>query len=109
VGVQFWRYGEGEQRGRTTTRDDEVIVVNDHGIRKRLHMRWRRASGWMRGWQPSVSVAGTPNVSRATTPVQTPRVTSPSPSPSRSMNSERGALDEARALLGTSPRTYGGT
>ncbi|KAF2654005.1 hypothetical protein K491DRAFT_601730, partial [Lophiostoma macrostomum CBS 122681] len=109
VGFQFWYFGEGEQRGRPKNRDDEVIVVNDHGIRKRMHLRWRRASGWMRGWQPSVSVAGTPNVSRATTPVQTPRVTSPSPSSSRSMGSERAALDEARALLGTSPRTYGGT
>jgi hypothetical protein len=93
-----------------------VIVVVDQGIRKRIHRRWRRASGWMRGWMPAVSVAGTPNVSRAATPVQTPRDTSPSPSASRSLRigGGGGALDEARALLGTSPRlgssprSYGG-
>lgn len=112
VGVQFWYFGDGTGRGRTRARDDEVIiVVNDHGMRKRMHMRWRRASGWMRGWMPSVSVAGTPNVSRAATPVQSPRVTSPSPSGSSGRGigggSLRGALDEARALLGTSPRSFG--
>lgn len=120
VGFQFWYFGDGDQevrRGRSATRDEEVIVVvNDEGIRKRIHRRWRRASGWMRGWAPSVSVAGTPSVSRAATPAQTPRGTSPSSIASgggggslRGEGRERGALDEARALLGTSPRTgYGG-
>lgn len=109
VGVQFWYYGDGPERGRPKARDDEVIVVvNDEGIRKRIHRRWRRASGWMRGWAPSVSIAGTPNVSRATTPAQTPRGTSPSSSVGIGSGRGRGALDEARALLGTSPRSYGG-
>lgn len=118
VGVQFWYFGDGaEFRGRqkSTGDDESVIVVVDHGIRKRIHRRWRRASGWMRGWMPAVSVAGTPNVSRAATPVPTPRDTSPSPSGSRSLRiGGGGALDEARALLGTSPRlgssprSYGG-
>jgi uncharacterized protein with PQ loop repeat len=131
VGFQFWYFGEGdattaeEIRGRPLPRDDEIIlVVNDHGIRKRIHRRWRRASGWMRGWMPTVSVAGTPSVSQASTPAQTPREASPSSS--RSIpRSDRGtgrdtggvygspwrngggALDEARALLGTSPRGSG--
>jgi hypothetical protein len=114
VGIQFWYFGDGgaeEERGRPERREDDevILVVNENGIRKRIHRRWRRASGWMRGWMPSVSVAGTPDVSRAATP-------SPSPS-SHSQSSrnvvgggsgERGALDEARALLGTSPRSYGG-
>ncbi|KAF2123173.1 PQ loop repeat-domain-containing protein [Lophiotrema nucula] len=118
VGFQFLYFGDGADRGRPTTRDDEVIVVlNDHGVRKWRRWRWRRVSGWMRGWVPSVSVAGTPNVSRASTPADTPRSVSPNPgasprpSPDRRIGSSsgRGALDEARALLGTSPRSYGGT
>ena len=123
VGWQFWYFGDGDEgrRGRSTARsDDEVIVVvNDGGVRKRMHRRWRRASGWMRGWAPSVSVAGTPSASRATTPAQTPRGTSPSSVHGGALGDggegrdgrdgwSRGALDEARALLGTSPRGYGG-
>ncbi|KAF2710075.1 hypothetical protein K504DRAFT_501358 [Pleomassaria siparia CBS 279.74] len=108
VVFQFWYFGDAEPRGRPETRDEEVmIVLNDEGYRRRRRFRWRRVSGWMRGWVPNVSVAGTPNVSRATTPAETPRGGSPKP------DSPRGALDEARALLGTertaSPRGYGGT
>jgi uncharacterized protein with PQ loop repeat len=116
VGVQFWYFGESDSnRGRSSARDDEVlIVVNDTGYGRKLHRRWRRASGWMRGWIPSVSVAGTPNVSRAATPDQTPRGTT-SQSPRRPSLSRgvviggRDALDEARALLGSSPGIYGST
>lgn len=113
VGLQFWYYGDGNERGRPKAREEEVIVVvNDDGFRKRRRLRWRRVSGWMRGWAPSVSVAGTPSVSRATTPAETPRDGSPSPSTSIGIGRERVALDEARALLGferASPRSYGGT
>ncbi|KAF2269760.1 hypothetical protein CC78DRAFT_239228 [Lojkania enalia] len=110
VGFQFWYFGDGNERGRPAIRDEEVIVVlNDDGIRKKKRWRWRRVSGWMRGWVPSVSVAGTPSASRNVTPAETPRPTSPVPI-SGSANGR--ALDEARALLGTertaSPRSYGG-
>lgn len=124
VGLQFvyFRDNETESRGRSRS-DDVIITLDQHGktIRKRLH--WRRVSGWMRGWAPAVSVAATPTSSRAPTP-------SPSPSPrdqsiasassSASSSASRGipikgagntALEEARALLGTSrhasPRSYG--
>jgi hypothetical protein len=104
VGFQFWYFGDNEPRGRPKARDEEVIVViNDEGDRRRRKFRWRRVSGWMRGWVPSVSVAGTPSVSRSATPAETPRSGSPTAIPGR------GALEEARALLGTSPRSYGGT
>ncbi|KAJ4305799.1 hypothetical protein N0V90_001331 [Kalmusia sp. IMI 367209] len=121
VGVQFWYFGDNEPRGRGKSRDDEVILeISDHGFRKRRRFRWRRVSGWMRGWVPAVSVAGTPSASRAGTPAETPRDESPSSTSSSHSQSipirgERGALDEARALLGTqrhaSPRSfgYGGT
>jgi hypothetical protein len=101
-------------------RDEEVIItVDDHGRLRRRRLHWRRVSGWMRGWAPAVSVAATPSVSRAATPADTPRSTSPasvagsSKSSSIPIRGQRGdALDEARALLGTSrhasPRTYGG-
>ncbi|KAF2250751.1 hypothetical protein BU26DRAFT_269328 [Trematosphaeria pertusa] len=112
VGVQFWYFGENEPRGRGKRRDEEIIVVlTDDGARKKRRFRWRRASGWMRGWVPAVSVAGTPSASRATTPAETPQ-RGLSPSPSSESIPIRGALDEARALLGTerhaSPRSYGG-
>ncbi|KAF1835557.1 PQ-loop-domain-containing protein, partial [Decorospora gaudefroyi] len=117
VGLQFWYFGDAQPRGRSLLpRDDEVIItVDDHGklVRKSLH--WRRVSGWMRGWAPAVSVAATPNVSRAATPVDTPRSVSPasvaSSSKSIPIQGKGSALDEARALLGTSrhasPRSYG--
>ncbi|OCK85671.1 hypothetical protein K432DRAFT_286318 [Lepidopterella palustris CBS 459.81] len=98
VGAQFWYFGDGE-RGRRKERDGEVVVIVDgvgpDGQRgdngRGMRWRWRRVSGWMRGWVPSVSVAGTP------------RVGSPAPS-------ERDAVAEARALLGAGrcERTYGG-
>jgi len=131
VGLQFVYFGDAAGRGRArrcarTDDDDDVLVtveVRGSTVRRRLH--WRRVSGWMRGWAPSVSVAATPLPSP-----------SPSPSPSpwgvragsvASVGSEAGsstmttsqgipiqggnALEEARALLGTgrhaSPRSYG--
>ncbi|USP78113.1 uncharacterized protein yc1106_05387 [Curvularia clavata] len=121
VGLQFWYFGDAvPPRGRShLPRDDEVIItVDDNGrlVRKSLH--WRRVSGWMRGWAPAVSVAATPNVSRAVTPMDTPRETSPASidgsaksSKSIPIKGKANALDEARALLGTSrhasPRSYG--
>ncbi|KAF1962196.1 hypothetical protein CC80DRAFT_156479 [Byssothecium circinans] len=120
VGFQFYYFGdgdEGEDRGRGKAREVEsVVVVEDHGHKMKKRVKWRRVSGWMRGWVPAVSVAGTPSGSRVPTPVQTPRTESPaSGSQSIPIRGERGALDEARALLGTqrhaSPRSfgYGGT
>lgn len=121
VGLQFWYFGDNEPRGRTLNpRDEEVIItIDDHGKLKRQRLHWRRVSGWMRGWAPAVSVAATPSVSRAQTPVDTPREEgSPASSCAGSSKSipirgQRGdAMDEARALLGTSrhasPRSYGG-
>ncbi|KAF2028848.1 PQ-loop-domain-containing protein [Setomelanomma holmii] len=119
VGLQFWYFGDNEPRGRSTNPRDEVIItIDDHGKLKRRHLHWRRVSGWMRGWAPAVSVAATPSVSRAATPADTPRSTSPASAAGSSKSSsipirgQRGdALDEARALLGTSrhasPRSYG--
>ncbi|KAK3691519.1 hypothetical protein LTR37_018596 [Vermiconidia calcicola] len=43
VGVQFLLYGEGRSK---------VCVVEDGRGRR---WRWRRVSGWMRGWVPSIS------------------------------------------------------
>ncbi|KIW03491.1 uncharacterized protein PV09_05258 [Verruconis gallopava] len=51
VGLQFLVFGE--------IAPEPVIVVEE---RKGRRWRWRRVSGWMRGWMPSVSVAGTPGV-----------------------------------------------
>ncbi|KAF2822292.1 PQ-loop-domain-containing protein [Ophiobolus disseminans] len=121
VGLQFVYFGDNEPRGRSTNPHDEevIITIDDHGKLKRQRLHWRRVSGWMRGWAPAVSVAATPSVSRATTPADTPRdVGSPEGSNAGSSKSipirgQKGdALDEARALLGTSrhasPRSYGG-
>ena len=41
IGLQFLRYGEG----------DKLVVVTD----ERGRSRWRKVSGWMRGWIPSAS------------------------------------------------------
>jgi uncharacterized protein with PQ loop repeat len=119
VGLQFWYFSANEPRGRSTNpRDEEIVItVDDHGKLRRRHLHWRRVSGWMRGWAPAVSVAATPSVSRAPTPADTPRSTSPesstgSKSKSIPIRGQGDALDEARALLGTSrhasPRSYGG-
>jgi uncharacterized protein with PQ loop repeat len=126
VGLQFYHFGDAEPRGRAlAAHDDEIIItIDENGVPRRRRLHWRRVSGWMRGWAPAVSVAATPSVSRATTPADTPRsARSPaSPSSSSAHSSSprtksipiRGtgdALDEARALLGTSrhasPRSYG--
>jgi hypothetical protein len=42
VGVQFMMYGESE--------DAKVVVLEESGNE---NWRWRRVSGWMRGWVPS--------------------------------------------------------
>jgi hypothetical protein len=42
VGVQFMMYGESE--------DAKVVVLEESGSE---NWRWRRVSGWMRGWVPS--------------------------------------------------------
>jgi hypothetical protein len=152
VGVQFWLFGETEgqkmerverrdehdDRGRSGRRGSDtsststtLILPSSSGpldIPNRP-WKWRRASGWMRGWVPSVSVAGTPSM----TPSQTPRGRSPASassassaraisrpgsgvgiargvvgrSPSGVGIGSPGALEEARALLGTSPRRTG--
>ena len=41
VGVQFLKFGEEKK---------VVVVVDERG-----RSRWRRVSGWMRGWVPSPS------------------------------------------------------
>jgi hypothetical protein len=111
VGVQFWYFSDVDApRGRAHDNDDIVITVDEHGRPMRKMLRFRRVSGWMRGWAPAVSVAATPNVSRAATPVDGSRSVSPSGGGSQSIPI-RGALEEARALLGmgrhASPRSYG--
>ena len=51
MGFQFWYFGDGAP-------EPTVVVVVDMGKGKKG--RWRRVSGYMRGWMPSVSAAGTP-------------------------------------------------
>jgi len=59
VGVQFLCYGEGGQ--------EEVVIVGEpagrveSGRKKgKRRWRWRRVSGWMRGWIPTVSPLSSP-------------------------------------------------
>jgi uncharacterized protein with PQ loop repeat len=78
MGVQFLYFGEAPSPA--------VVVVE---LSKDKHWRWRRVSGYMRGWMPSVSVAGTP---RPGTPAS--RISS-------------GAGQEAERLLGSSPAQEG--
>ncbi|KAF2429145.1 hypothetical protein EJ08DRAFT_591166 [Tothia fuscella] len=84
MGVQFLCYSE--------ERPSPTVVVVEMSKDKRW--RWRRVSGYMRGWMPSVSVAATP---RPGTPAS--KVGSASE-------------PEAECLLGSSPRQedigYGG-
>ena len=96
VGVQFLVFGEGEAGPEGGKRRRETVVVVGRGEGRvgemgadgrRRGWRWHRASGWMRGWVPSVSVAGTP---RGVSPAR----------------SARG--DEGRALLGAERGGYGG-
>lgn len=123
VGLQFWFFREKEEpRGRRRVLSDDVVVtVMDHGVERRRRLHWRRVSGWMRGWAPAVSVAATPATSRATTPSSENLSRNSSPGGSKSQGipihghgkTHGDALDEARALLGTSsgrcasPRSYG--
>ena len=44
VGIQFLMYGDGAK---------VIVVEEDRWHRK----HWRRVSGWMRGWIPSISEA----------------------------------------------------
>ena len=50
VGVQFLIYGEGGVQ--------KSVLVQDHEGRS----RWRRVSGWMRGWVPSPSLSVTESI-----------------------------------------------
>lgn len=92
VGVQFWWFGEG----RVVKRSAEAIVVveadagGEEGTLRAW--RWRRVDGWMRGWMPSVSVAGTPSGSNAPS-----RDASQSPAPGerRSLLEEQGGKKRA--------------
>ncbi|KAI9810519.1 MAG: hypothetical protein M1827_006192 [Pycnora praestabilis] len=45
MGLQFLMFGESEER-------EQIIRVEEQG---RGRPRWKRVSGWMRGWVPSVS------------------------------------------------------
>jgi hypothetical protein len=49
VGVQFLLYGEREAK--------VMVVVDDEGERGQRG-RWRRVSGWMRGWVPTFREGG---------------------------------------------------
>jgi len=49
VGLQFLYFSDETPR--------PIIIVEERKGRK---WKWRRVSGWMRGWMPSVSVVGTP-------------------------------------------------
>ena len=92
VGVQFLVFGEGEAgREEGKRRREVVVVVGRREGRvgpdgRGRGWRWHRVSGWMRGWVPSVSVAGTP----------------------RGVSPARSAREEGRALLGAERGGYGG-
>jgi len=64
IGVQFWMFGEG--KAEYADREEVVSVVQEplgaeeEELEFDRRWRWRRVDGWMRGWVPSVSVAGTP-------------------------------------------------
>lgn len=63
VGLQFIMFGESQVQG-------PVVVVEE---RKGRRWRWRRVSGWMRGWMPSVSVPGSPRLGTPALVPATPR------------------------------------
>lgn len=71
VGMQFLWFGEKKER------EPVVVVAVERQGRK---WRWRRVSGWMRGWMPSSSAVGTPVPG------------SPAVSPLPTAESERGPL-----------------
>ena len=50
MGVQFVVFGDGKSKDADVA---EVLVVEEVGVRG--PGRWRRVSGWMRGWMPSAA------------------------------------------------------
>jgi hypothetical protein len=50
MGVQFVVFGDGNTKDADVA---EVLVVEEVGVRG--PGRWRRVSGWMRGWVPSAA------------------------------------------------------
>jgi hypothetical protein len=50
MGVQFVMFGDGKSKDADVA---EVLVVEEVGVRG--PGRWRRVSGWMRGWMPSAA------------------------------------------------------
>jgi hypothetical protein len=56
MGVQFIVYGEGKEADGVA----EVLVVEEDGVRG--PGRWRRVSGWMRGWMPSAAAVNAKRV-----------------------------------------------
>ena len=95
VGAQFWWFGEGRARARAAAEAIVVVEADAGGEEGVLRTwRWRRVDGWMRGWFPSVSVAGTPIGSNTPS-----RGASQSPAPG-----ERRALLEGQGGKG---RAYG--
>jgi solute carrier family 66 (lysosomal lysine-arginine transporter), member 1 len=59
MGVQFVVFGDGKARSEEEGDVAEVLVVEEVGVRG--PGRWRRVSGWMRGWMP---VAGSKRAKR---------------------------------------------
>lgn len=93
VAMQFWYFGTsiGKDEDKTVVR---VVVDGDDMSAKRW--RWRRVSGWMRGWIPSVSLAATP---------------AGTPCPDGTPTLVAGSEDERRRLLnveGGGGAAYGG-
>lgn len=97
VGIQFWYFGEGNVV--KPTGEEAIVVVEEDASGDEGWVRtwrWRRVDGWMRGWVPSVSVAGTPRTGTSRAP---------------SVTSGRMGEDETESLLGEEGgkgRAYGG-
>jgi len=61
VGVQFWMFGEGGEVGEAVEAvQEQPVEAEEEDLELERRWRWKRVEGWMRGWVPSVSVAGTP-------------------------------------------------
>ncbi len=72
IGVQFLVYGDGGASQKPAVvveefvepppadRDEDPMARSTQSIV--IKRPWRRVNGWMRGWVPSVSVAGTPTL-----------------------------------------------
>ncbi|KAF1808281.1 hypothetical protein P152DRAFT_444078 [Eremomyces bilateralis CBS 781.70] len=60
VGLQFWWYSTHRQTARSGRHKGEIPVPCDEERQSsgRAKWHWRRVSGWMRGWIPSVSLPG---------------------------------------------------